>query len=120
MDCTCGIDIIEIDRIKNSIENYGESFLNKIYTAKEQDYCNKYGENKYEHYAARFAAKEAVYKAMSNIKELSWKDIEITNQENGRPVVTLYQDIDNLDNIDISLSHCRDYATSYVIAHFKK
>ena len=59
-----GIDIIEIDRIKTSIETYGNRFLSKIYTPIEIDYCNSKA-NKFQHFAARFAAKEAVYKALA-------------------------------------------------------
>jgi phosphopantetheine--protein transferase-like protein len=58
-----GIDIIEIERIKKSIDTYGDSFLNKIYTKNELDYCLA-KHNKYQHLAARFAAKEAIYKAL--------------------------------------------------------
>jgi holo-[acyl-carrier protein] synthase len=87
-----GIDIIEIDRIRNSAEKYGDHFLNKIYTKKELDYClsKKY---KYQHLAARFAAKEAVYKALSTgwNEEVSWHDIEISNEPNGMPIVTLHE-----------------------------
>ncbi|MCW8823989.1 MAG: holo-ACP synthase, partial [Ignavibacteriaceae bacterium] len=60
-----GIDIIEIDRIKKSIERYGDKFLDKVFTQGEINYCNKKF-NKYQHYAARFAAKEAVYKALAS------------------------------------------------------
>lgn len=60
-----GIDIIEIDRIKETIEKYGERFLNKVYTKDELDYCLKKN-NKFQHLAARFAAKEAVFKAMES------------------------------------------------------
>ena len=70
-----GIDIIEIERIKNSIERFGNSFLNKIYTQNELDYCLAKN-NKYQHLAARFAAKEAIYKALSPLIEenLGFKD----------------------------------------------
>ena len=57
----CGTDIIEIERIKNSIERIGKKFLNTIFTDKEIEYCESHQNNKYQHYAARFAAKEAVY-----------------------------------------------------------
>ncbi|MGN0688933.1 MAG: holo-ACP synthase, partial [Oscillospiraceae bacterium] len=59
---TVGTDIIEIERIKESIENYGKSFLEKVFTEQEIHYCEKHKKMKYQHYAARFAAKEAVSK----------------------------------------------------------
>lgn len=65
MKIDCGIDIIEIDRIKESIDSFGETFINKIFTVKEKEYCESKNKMKYQHYAARFAAKEAVYKAIS-------------------------------------------------------
>ena len=80
--------------------------------------CEKFNNNKYEHYAARFAAKEAVYKALSNYDDLDWKDIEINNQDNGRPYVNLMVKIPDLKQIDITLSHCKTYATAYVVATF--
>ncbi len=118
MTVTCGTDIVEIDRVKRSIDNYEERFREKIFTPIEQNYCEKFNNNKYEHYAARFAAKEAVYKALSNYDDLDWKDIEINNQENGRPYVNLMVKIPDLRQIDITLSHCKTHATAYVVATF--
>ena len=89
-----GIDIIEIDRIKESIELYGDKFLDRIFTKTELDYClNK--KNMYQHLAARFAAKEAVVKAISAGKKngFRWKDIEIYNEFNGMPSVKLYGEL---------------------------
>ena len=65
MKVTTGIDIIEVERIKEAILEVGDSFLNRIYTEKEIEYCNKSIAMKYQHFAARFAAKEAVFKAIS-------------------------------------------------------
>lgn len=67
MRVKCGTDIIEIKRIKNSIEKLGDKFIKKIFTEKEISYCENKKNQKYQHYAARFAAKEAAFKA------LSWK-----------------------------------------------
>ena len=66
MKISCGTDIIEIKRIKESIERTGQKFLDTIYTKKEVDYCESKKNQKYQHYAARFAAKEAVFKALSD------------------------------------------------------
>ena len=91
MKINTGTDIIEIERIKNSIEETDRKFCEKVYTEKEIEYCESKKLQKYQHYAARFAAKEAVFKAVSNNLEdkydLGWKDIEILNDENGRPYV---------------------------------
>jgi len=65
MKIDCGTDIVEIDRIKESIETFGEKFIDKIFTEKEKEYCESKKNVKYQHYAARFAGKEAVYKAIS-------------------------------------------------------
>ena len=115
-----GIDIIEIDRIKESIENTDGKFCERVYTEKEIEYCESKKGQKYQHYAGRFAAKEAVFKAMSsslrNKYDIGWKDIEILNDENGRPYVNLINiDTIKLENIDISISHCKKYAVANVV-----
>lgn len=124
MKVKCGIDIIEISRIQESIENLGDKFLNKIYTEKEIDYCESKGKSKYEHYAARFAVKEAAFKAVSEEVEdkytVSWKDIETMNDEKGRPIVKILFLKDNkVENVDVSISHCKDYAVANVTVLFK-
>lgn len=117
-----GIDIIEIDRIKDSIDRFGEHFLNKIYTDVEIEYCLKKF-NKYQHLAARFAAKEAVAKALSTgwNKDFSWQNIEIYNEPNGKPVVklkgSLSQFLEPDKNLKISMSHSRDYVTCVAIIY---
>ena len=122
MKTTCGVDIIEIDRIKNSIEKFGERFLNTVYTPKEIQYCESKKMQKYQHYAARFAAKEAVFKALSNNINApdEWKSIEILSEENGRPKVNLKIEVENLESIDLSLSHCKQYAVANVVANIRE
>ena len=121
MNYTCGIDIIEINRIKKSIEEMGEKFLTKIYSEKEIKYCEGKNNAKYQHYAARFAAKEAIFKAIScKLKdkfEITWTDAEILNDENGKPYIHfLSNKPQSLKQMDISISHCKEYAISNVIA----
>jgi len=87
MNVTCGTDIIEIDRIKKFVEDVQDAqALNKIYTKREIEYCESKNHVKYQHYAARFAAKEAIFKAISNKLydkfEVSWNDVEVLNDEN--------------------------------------
>lgn len=118
MKVTCGTDVIEINRIKESIETLNGRFLDRVYTKKEQAYCESKNAQKYQHYAVRFAAKEATFKAISVMLEdkysISWQDIEIMNDEKGRPSVEV-KGIQNVD-IDISLSHCKEYATANCVA----
>jgi holo-[acyl-carrier protein] synthase len=115
-----GIDIIEIVRVKKSIEKYGDKFLSKVFTEGEINYCDKKF-NKYQHYAARFAAKEAVYKALaSGWKEgLRWKDIEIQNDSSGMPSVNtqgkLHSFLSKDTQLRISISHSETYVTAVAI-----
>ena len=123
MNIKCGVDIIEISRIKRSIEDLGDKFLNKVYTKQEIEYCESKGKQKYQHYAARFAAKEAIFKAVSDSLgdkyELAWKDYEILHDKNGRPVANISKISDKIQDVEVSLSHCKEYAVANVIVLFK-
>lgn len=124
MKIGCGTDIIEVQRIKESIEKFKDKFLNKIYTEKEIEYCMKKSEVKYQRFAARFAAKEAIYKAISNQLRnkynISWKNIEIINDDHGKPFVEFIDvAFDDIETIDISLSHIKEYAIANCICIFK-
>lgn len=116
-----GTDIVEISRIKKDIETLGEKFLNRIYTENEIKYCESKKNQKYQSYAARFAAKEAIYKALSEyIKgEYSWKDFEVLNTDSGKPNVNLKIRIDELEDISLTLSHSKEYAVANVVAIYK-
>ena len=121
MKISCGTDIIEIQRIKESIEDMGKPFLDRVFTEKEIEYCESKKAQKYQHYAARFAAKEATFKAISGLLNdkysVGWKDIEVVNDEQGRPNINLYgvRQQEKIENIDISISHCKSYAVAYVV-----
>ena len=124
MKITCGTDIIEIERVKESIENLGEKFLERVYTKKEIEYCESKGKNKYQHYAARFAVKEAAFKAVSEGVEdkfaISWKDVETVNDKQGRPKTEiLFLKDRKVENVDVSISHCKDYAVANVTVLYK-
>lgn len=124
MHIACGTDIIEVDRIKDSIENIGEKFLNRVFTYNEIKYCESKNVQKFQHYAGRFAAKEAIFKAISKQLDdkysVCWKDFEIVNDEQGRPSVNLFNiSMNNVECIDISISHCKLYATANVVVLFK-
>ena len=119
MRVTCGTDIIEIARIKESIEKLGSRFIDRIFTKNEIKYCESKSEQKYQHYAARFAAKEAAFKALSwkidNKYNVSWTDFEVNVNAQGRPTLNISTiNLKGIENIDISISHCRDYAVANV------
>ena len=114
-----GNDIIEIDRIEKSIERYGERFLNRIFTEKEIAYCKKRTMHA-RHFAGRFAAKESIAKALGcGIgKTLSWQDLEILNDLQGKPIATLNPNKAKYFNdprLSISISHCKSYASAIAI-----
>lgn len=117
-----GIDIIEIERIKESIERFGDRFLNKVFTENEIKYCMSKG-NKYQHFAARFAAKEAVSKALATgwNKDFNWKNVEIMNEPSGMPVVTLKGKLEEFlkpdKELKISMSHSRDNVACVAIIY---
>ena len=120
MRILCGTDIIEVGRIRESIERSGQTFLNIIYTPAEIEYCESKKVSKYYHYAGRFAAKEAIYKAVSpllkNKFDISWHNAQVINDENGNPKIEFLDiKIDKIKNIDISISHCKEYAVATVI-----
>jgi holo-[acyl-carrier protein] synthase len=119
----CGVDIIEIERIKHTIESNGASFIARVFTKSEDDYCKSKNVVKYKSYAARFAAKEAVVKALGTgfHKGIEWKDIEICIGELGNPYAVLsgkakeqFDEIKGRD-ISLSLSHCDNYAVAYAV-----
>ena len=124
MKITCGTDIIEIERVKESIENVGTKFIERVYTEKEIEYCESKKKQKYQHYAGRFAAKEAAFKAISKILDdkysVCWKDFETINDGQGRPSIILHNiNTEKIESIDVSISHCKEYAIANVVILFK-
>ncbi len=124
MKIKCGTDIIEIDRIKESIESFGERFLQKVFTKSEIQYCESKKSQKYQHYAARFAAKEAAFKAISESLSdkfaLDWCNYEILNDDAGKPNLKISGiDLKAIENIDLSISHCKQYAVATVVVIYK-
>lgn len=117
MKIACGTDIIEINRIEKAITgNAGEKFLETVYTEKERQYCESHYNNRFQHYAARFAAKEAMFKALNKIsgeKTVDWKGIEVINNSDGKPEIMAKND--KIESIDISISHCKEYAIANVV-----
>ena len=111
-----GVDIIEIARIRKTVEESGSRFLDRIFTAHEIAYCTS-RKNSHQHFAARFAAKEAVSKALATGWDASfrWRDVEVRNDAGGKPHVTLHGKVrDTLagSQVHLSLSH----SNSHVVA----
>jgi holo-[acyl-carrier protein] synthase len=112
-----------IVRIGEMIERHGELFLQRVYTEDEIKYCQRHKEA-LQHYAGRWAAKEAVMKTLGTgfTKGVGWKDIQICNTKAGRPVIQLeggagrVAEMLGIDDVLISISHCRAYATATAIA----
>ena len=110
-----GVDIVDVARIKKSIENYKERFLNKIFSKDEQYYCFSKS-NPFIHFSGKFAAKEAVFKAVlavENKKQISFSDICISNDNKGAPKVKI-KDLPGA-NVKISISHTESQAIAFAI-----
>lgn len=118
-----GTDIVECVRIGRMIEQHGELFLTRVFTDKEIRYCQN-RKRAMEHFAGRFAAKEAILKCLGTgwRKGISWTDMEIINNREGKPLVELcghageIAQQSGIQSILISISHCRAYATAYATA----
>ncbi len=118
-----GTDIIECLRIAAMIEKHGELFLSRVYTPHEIEYCSaRRAAN--QRYAGRFAAKEAVLKALGTgwTRGIQWQDIEVRNELGGKPRIALSGGARELciktgiSEVLITISHCRSFATAYAIA----
>ena len=115
-----GIDIIEIERIREAVGKYGDSFLKKVFTENEIKYCRNRKVLKFPELAVRFAAKEAYAKAIGTgisgfgrrNSGVSWRDIEIVNNSRGKPLISVKGKISK--KVMVSLSHSRDYAVASV------
>lgn len=118
-----GVDIVPVSRVACLLDE-NPAIIDKLFTAREISYCRSKPRKCYEHMAARFAAKEAVFKALSVCPEqrLSWIEVEIINELAGRPYVVLHGDTallvqqSGLVSLDISLSHTADLAIAQVVA----
>ena len=117
-----GVDLAEVPRIRASIERYGTRFVNRIYTAGEIAYVERKA-NRYERYAARFAAKEAGMKAISTgwKRGVTWQDFEVANLPSGKPTLRLHgvaADIAaklGVRNISLSITHTSELGMAHVI-----
>ena len=118
-----GTDIVEIVRIGEMIERHGELFLQRVYTDQEVAYCQKRAAS-YQHFAGRWAAKEAVLKALGTgwAKGIAWRDIEVVSLPSGQPRVIVHGAVKELSEQAgisgylLSISHCRSHATAAALA----
>ncbi len=118
-----GTDIIECDRIEQMLEKHGDVFLARVYTTGEIDYCSG-RKAAIQHYAGRWAAKEAVLKALGTgwAHGIQWTDVEVVNQQGGKPNIVLTGVAKELSaqqgirEMMISISHCKSYAVAYATA----
>ncbi len=111
-----GVDIVKVEKIKNAVSRWGDDFINRVFNDHELDNISP-GRIYYQRLAGRFAAKEAVIKAVSKKYTLSFKNITVLNKSNGAP----YCKIDKGSDIDIliSLTHIEDYAVACAVAQKK-
>ena len=117
-----GLDIAEIDRIEAAITRHGASFIERLFTADEVSYCERY-KNRYERYAARFAVKEAAMKALGTGWRygVRWRDIEVTREPGGKPglrldgVARAFADRLGVRQISVSITHSGNLALAQVI-----
>jgi holo-[acyl-carrier protein] synthase len=114
-----GNDIIEIARIRQSIERHGHHFLSRLFTAREQDHCYKF-QDPVPHFAGRFAAKEAIVKALGTGfgAQVAWHDIEVLSDDLGKPVVLVSDALlkrFETPHLLVSISHGTEYATAVAI-----
>ncbi len=118
-----GTDITECLRIARMIERHGDLFINRVYTPEEARYCQS-RKAATQHFAGRWAAKEAILKALGTgwVRGISWRDIEIRNEPGGRPIVAVgggtREVVERLGigKLLVSISHCHTHATAYAIA----
>jgi holo-[acyl-carrier protein] synthase len=119
-----GIDIVETARIRKMVEDHGQHFLDRVFTPAEQAYCAQSSKRQYEHLAARFAAKEAVLKALGTGWRggIAWTDIELVRETSGQPRIVLTGECHRIAGEmgivrwHVSVSHVETTATASAIA----
>lgn len=118
-----GIDLVDFPRIEQMVQRHGEKFLDRVFTAREQEYA-KANKNGTEKLAGRFAAKEAILKLIGTgwRGKIAWTDIEITNSFSGQPEVRITGEVKRIaeelgvKNIKISITHTANFAIASAVA----
>ena len=108
-----GVDITEVRRLRQAALKWGDEFLNRVFTPLELKNALARG-SLYQHLAGRFAAKEAVFKALGN-KNLNWHDIEVTNDPEGKPLCRIKNGKGKNVSVHVSISHVKNYAVASAI-----
>ncbi len=114
-----GVDVVEIARMQKAIDDWGNTFLEKIFTEKELSYARA-RQNSIQHFAGRFAVKEAVAKALTTgwSEGFRWKDVEIENDKSGKPSVKLYGHVSDLlrnNRVFVSISHSENVVVGFAV-----
>ena len=117
-----GVDLCEVGRIQGAIERHGRRFIERVFTQREIEYCERKA-NKFERFAARFAAKEAGMKALGTGWRggIAWRDFEVTNLRSGRPTLAFHGKAAEIAekigvrNIALSMTHTAEQAMAQVI-----
>ena len=126
MIVSVGIDLVEVDRIQRALEDsrIGRRFRDRVFTGSEIEYCEKKRRGRYESYAGRFAAKEAVMKALGRgwSSKVRWLDIEVVRARSGKPEIALHAQTAQfaeelgIRRFSLSITHTEHYGMAYVIA----
>jgi holo-[acyl-carrier protein] synthase len=117
-----GVDVVEIARIRSVLERLKDRFIFRVFTAAEQQFCNGH-RDPIPHYAVRFAAKEALFKAIGTgwAKGVTWLDVEVLRERQEPPVLTLhgeaqrFSELMSVHKVHVSLSHSDQWAVAMVI-----
>jgi holo-[acyl-carrier protein] synthase len=117
-----GVDIVEIARLRKAVERLKDRFIQRVFTTEEQQFCSQHRDPA-PHYAARFAAKEAMFKALGTgwAKGVTWQDVEVLRQQQEAPTLILHGEAHRLSlcmgatKVHLSLSHSEQSAIALVI-----
>lgn len=111
-----GVDITEVSRLRKAVEKWGDSFLGRVFTQSEISHARKTRTRGsfFQHLAGRFAAKEAVFKALGDA-ELTWQDVQIMNDPTGKPGVEIRNGRGKGRQIHVSISHVKNYAVAHAL-----
>ncbi len=108
-----GVDIIEVRRLRGAIEKWGQGFLQRVFTKRELNNAKNHS-SLYQHLAGRFAAKEAVFKALGDTG-LNWKDGQILNDKRGKPYCAILNGRGRNMQVHLSISHVKNYAVANAV-----
>ena len=119
-----GIDIVLVSRIRKMVEKFGDRFLTRIFTDGEIGYSDEHEKSRFQHYAARWAAKEAVFKALKGDWKsgIVWKEIEVKNEPRGNPIIVLHGSAHKvsrslgINSLEVSISHTTESASAIAVA----